>query len=464
MRSRLLFITLVCLVAAPVLAGCARNDTTTTPTATGTPTSSNITPTTTATPTTTPTAIPTAIPTIPVGTNLNLELKIGLMMPMTGALADLGPDMRDGALLAIDEINTAGAAFGLRVTHTLVDDGTTDSAGAPNKFNSLAGEGVTAIAGPCCSGVTNSVLDLAVQNQIVVASPSATSPILTMKEDGSPRDNQGYFWRVAPSDAVQGKVLANLVKEQGDTSANLIIVNNAYGTGLAKVFEEHFEANGGTVGKVEKYNEGASEFSAPVTSVCGGTTPDALVLVAYIADGANIIKELSKQGCLSKYKDHIYGSEGVYKGNGPEGLPARAGQDSSGAWLAAGVRGTTPAAGDNSSYVAKFKAKYPGNEPGLYSAESYDAVMYIALAAIAARSVDGEDIAGNLLKIAMGGQKVNGFQQAAALLIAGQDIDWQGQAHDFDYEDDHEPGTGIYDWWMVGADGQVTTTASGKSA
>ena len=448
--QRITLLAALALVAAPVLAGCAENNgndpgTGTTPTGT-TPTGT--------TPPPSPSPTPTATPTVPtVPSTVNLNLKLGVMMPITGALSALGPDMRDGARMAVDEINAA--KLGLNVQSFVEDDKTTDSAAAPNTFNRLVGQGVTAIAGPCCSGVTAAILDLAVQNEVVVASPSATSPALTE------RNNEGFFWRVAPSEAVQGKVLAQLVKGENVTSASLIVVNNAYGTGLAKVFRESFTAAGGTIAREEKYNEGANEFSGAVTAVCGGTAPQGLVLVAYIDEGANILKELNRQGCLSKFK--IFGSEGVYRGNGAEGLPMKAGQTSGGQWLAAGVKGTNPESGNLSAYNAKFNAKY-GHQPAQYSAESYDAVMYVALAAIAGKSTDGRAIADNLPKVANGGTKCNTFQTCATLLLAGQDIDYQGAAHDFTYEADGEPATGIYSWWRVNNDGQVETYATGKTA
>lgn len=447
-RTRLLLIAALALVAAPVLAGCAQNDgTTTTPTAT-----TGMTPTTPTGATPTPTATPT-IPTVPAKT-LNLDLKLGLMMPITGALNALGPDMRDGAMMAIDEVNAANLGIKITLVGT-EDDATTDSAGAPTKFSRLVSQGATAVVGPCCSGVTGAILNAAVDSEVVVASPSATSPALTLE-----RDNEGFFWRVAPSDAVQGKVLANLVDEDGHGSAVMLIINNAYGNGLSNVFAQHFQSLGGSVVRTEKFNEDANEFSGAVTAACGQTA-DALVVVAYIDQGANILKEMSKQGCLAKFA--IYGSEGIYKGNGPEGLPTKAGQDSSGAWLAAGVKGTTPESGDLAAYASKFNAKY-GHDPGLYSAESYDGVMYVTLAALAAESTDGADLKTKLRDVANGGFKTGDFRQAALLILAGQDVDWAGQAHDFSFDERNEPATGVYSWWEVGDDGQVSTIATGKSA
>lgn len=445
---RIVLLATFALVAAPLLAGCAENNDD--PGTGGTPTGSTPTGTTPAsTPPTSTTPIGT--PTIPTNTNLNLNLKLGLMMPITGALSALGPDMRDGAKMAVDEINAAN--LGLRVEAFVEDDKTTDSAAAPNTFNRLVSRGATAVVGPCCSGVTGAVLESAVQSEVVVASPSATSPALT------DRDNDGFFWRVSPSDAVQGKVLAALVKEDNVTSVAVLAMNNPYGTGIANVFSQAFQAGGGSVVRTERYNEGSNEFSGAVTPVCASNA-QGLILVAYIDEGANILKELNRQGCLSKFK--IYGPEGIYRGNGPEGLPVKAGQTSGGAWLAAGIKGTNPES-NLTTYNAKYQAKY-SKEPAQYSAESYDGVMYVALAALAAKSTDGRDIADNLLKVANGGTKCNTFQTCAGLLRAGQDIDYQGASHDFDYTEKHEPARGTYSYWRVTNDGNVETFATGKTA
>lgn len=446
--NRTLFLAVFVLVAAPVLAGCAENDNN--PGTGGTPATNPATSTPAGTTPASPTGSTPVLPTTPVATTMTL--KMGAMMPITGELNALGPDMRDGAKMAVDEVNAANA--GLKIDLTVEDDTTSNAATAANVFNRLVGQGVTAVVGPCCSGVTAAVLQAAVDSEVVVASPSATSPALT------DRDNEGYFWRVSPSDAVQGKVLAQLVKGENVTSANLIIINNPYGTGLANVFTTAFQAAGGTVGRTEKFNPGAEDYSAVVTAVCG-TSAQGLVIVAYIDNGANILKEMNKQNCLSKFK--IFGSEGIYKGNGPEGLPQKAGQTSTGAWLAAGIKGTNPESGNLSAFNAKFKAKY-GHDPAQYSAESYDGVMVMALAALQAKSVKGADISKNLLKVAQGGTKCNAYATCAALILAGQDVDYQGQAHDFDYDDKHEPKQGIYSWWRVNADGNVETYATGKTA
>ena len=168
-----------------------------------------------------------------------------------------------------------------------------------------------------------------------------------------------------------------------------------------------------------------------------------------------------RQNCLSKFK--IYGSEGLFSSDSTQGLPTKAGCSSgsppcaNGTWLAAGVKGTNPQSGDLTTYNAKFKAKY-GHDPQQYSAESYDAVMYVALAALQAQSVQGNDIQSHMLGIANSpGTKCTTYATCSAAVLAGQDVDFDGFAHNFEFDQNHEPKTGVYSEWAVGADGQTTT-------
>src|SRR5262245_45841417 len=128
MNHRMLFLCVLALLAAPVLAGCATNNN---PSTSSTTSSSS----------TTSTSTSTTITTPNVGGTL--ELKLGVFMPITGALSTLGPDMRDGALMAVDDINTAN--LGIHITTDVKDDGTTDTQGDPSKFQAFVSEGDTAI-------------------------------------------------------------------------------------------------------------------------------------------------------------------------------------------------------------------------------------------------------------------------------------------------------------------------------
>lgn len=388
-----------------------------------------------------------------------MVLKLGSMMPLTGPLSSLGPDMERGAKLAVKHINEANA--GIRVDAEYKDDRTVGASEAVNTFNQLLQQGVTAIAGPCCSGITAAVLEKAVEAEVVVSSPSATSPQLVARGPGGQDVNNGFFWRVPPSDAIQGKVLARLVGDNNVTSVSLIVVNNAYGNALGEVFRTHFTTTlSGAVLKTERFDEGATNFESQVASVCSAPMPQGIVLVVYTADGSAILKSMQARGCLGQVK--LFASEGVY--DPASSFAKGADRDPGGKWLAAGIKGTTPDAGGSHVFTALFNAEY-NRDPQLYSAESYDAVMYVALAALKAGSTAGADIAANLQAVANApGQKVSDFRVAAQLIKEGTDIDWIGQAHDFEFDDRHEPTRGFYSYWEVQSDGSMRIIERGKTA
>ena len=382
-------------------------------------------------------------------------LKLGTMMPLTGPLNSIGPSMEKGAKLAISEVNAAN--LGLRIDvvgHE--DDGTVDTTGVPNKFNRLVAGGAQVIVGPCCSGVTGSILDLAVQNEVIAATPSATAPKFTTE-----RDNEGFFWRIPVNDGIQGRVLAELMDTDGATDVAIIAVNNNYGNGLAAVLKEQLTgAHGITIVADERHDEGTTTFSTAVDAACG-KDPKAIALVTYTADGAQIVKEMFSKGCLDGVK--LYGSEGVY--DPASSIATQAGKDAEGNFLVAGMRGSAPQPGNASTFGLKYKAAYPAEDPQLYAAESYDAVMYAALAAVKAGKTDAPSIRDAFHAIANPpGQKCSEFAACAALVKAGQDIDYAGHAHDYEFDERFEPGTGLFIWWEVQADGTMKTVATGKSA
>ncbi|HVM45653.1 MAG TPA: ABC transporter substrate-binding protein, partial [Candidatus Thermoplasmatota archaeon] len=236
------------------------------------------------------------------------------------------------------------------------------------------------------------------------------------------------------------------------------------GNGLTAVMKESLTAAGVVVvpTKEARYDENApGDMSSQVTTVCSAPKPDAIVLVAYIDDGANALKAMQGQGCLQGTK--VFGSEGVYN----EQLPEKAGRDAQGRFLAAGVKGTNPETADLSRYNAIFNTSY-GHTPALYSAESYDGVMYLTLAALAAKSTQGKDIAAKLPCILNGpGTKYTPerFVEAAEAVKKGDCIDFDGYAHNFVFDaQKREPTTGIYSIWEVQADGTIAIVQTGQSA
>ena len=150
--------------------------------------------------------------------------------------------------------------------------------------------------GADCSGVTGAILaNVALANGMVMISPSATSPGLSTAEDN------GLFFRTAPSDARQGVVMAESLMEMGSTEVALTYVNNDYGKGLASSFEEAFKSMGGTITISAAHEDEKADYSAEVAALAaaGG---DRLVVAGYnTGGGAGIIRASLDSGAFDMF-------------------------------------------------------------------------------------------------------------------------------------------------------------------
>ena len=142
------------------------------------------------------------------------EIKVGIILGFTGPIETLTPAMRDSAKLAFAEVSASGALLGGETITPLIGDSTcVDSDAAVAAAEMLVNDGVAAIMGADCSGVTGAIAtNVAVPNGVTMVSPSATSPGLTSLADN------GLFFRTAPSDAKGGQVLAQVALDRGLTS------------------------------------------------------------------------------------------------------------------------------------------------------------------------------------------------------------------------------------------------------
>ncbi|MCB2132824.1 MAG: ABC transporter substrate-binding protein, partial [Rhodobacteraceae bacterium] len=154
------------------------------------------------------------------------DIKIGVVLGFTGPLESITPAMGASAELAMKEVSDSGKLLGgSTVTSVRGDSTCVDAAAATAAAERVVTtDKVAAIMGADCSGVTGAILsNVAVPNGIVMISPSATSPALSTAEDN------GLFFRTAPSDARQGEVVTDILKEKGVNSIALSYTNNDYG-------------------------------------------------------------------------------------------------------------------------------------------------------------------------------------------------------------------------------------------
>jgi len=338
------------------------------------------------------------------------EIKVGIILGFTGPIETLTPAMRDSAKLAFAEVSDSGALLGGETITPLIGDSTcVDSDAAVAAAEMLVNDGVVAIMGADCSGVTGAIAtNVAVPNGVTMVSPSATSPGLTSLADN------GLFFRTAPSDAKGGQVLAQVALDRGLTSVAVTYTNNDYGKGLADVFEASFTSGGGTVTAVASHEDGKADYSSEI-GVLGSAGGDALVVIGYLDQGG---KGMIQASLDSGSFDLFVLSDGMIG----QSIADAIGADLNGSF------GTLP--GTQSAGAAKFAEISGDIDPTApYAGESYDAAALIALAIEAGGSADRSSIVANIKKVANApGDKIlpGELAKGLAILTGGGDIDYQG--------------------------------------
>ena len=340
-------------------------------------------------------------------------VKIGVILGFTGPIESLTPDMAASAELAFKEASDSGILLGgKKIAPVRADSTCTDSAAATAAAERLiSSDGVAAIFGADCSGVTGAVANnVAVPNGVIMISPSATSPGLS-----SIKDN-GYFFRTAPSDARQGQVLADVLKSRGIKEVAVTFTNNDYGKGLADSFSTAFKNVGGKVSISAAHEDGKADYSAEVGAL-SATGSKHLAVFGYLDQGGKgIIQASLDSGAFESFvlADGMIG----------ESLTKAIGKDLNGAI------GTLPggASAGATSYQT-MAAKAGIKKDGPYVGESYDAGALIALAMQAAGSADRSAIQSKIMMVANApGEKIMPGELAKGLKILknGGDVDYIG--------------------------------------
>ncbi len=340
------------------------------------------------------------------------DIKIGISLGFTGPLESLAPAMGNGAQMAIDEVNDGKALLGGSNVISVKGDSTcADMAAAVATGERLiTSENINAMVGAMCSGATQAILEgVAMPNGIVMISPSATSPALSDVEDN------GLFFRTAPSDARSAEVLAEILHEKGYKSIAITYVNNDYGKGLADGIEANFVAGGGSVTINAGHEESKADYSSDVAALAqaGG---DILVVAGYAdGGGSSIIRGSLDAGSF----DDFFLPDGMYAPSLTEAF----GNEINGAFGAS--------AGTDSPGNATFKDMFAsaGFEFSVYADTGYDAAALIMLAMQAGNSSSSSELKNHVMDVANApGEKIypGEITKGLKILADGGQIDYEG--------------------------------------
>jgi branched-chain amino acid transport system substrate-binding protein len=366
------------------------------------------------------------------------ELKIGVLVPLTGQLADFGGPGSTAANLAAEQINTAGADKGFKVTLVTEDTKTDAQAAQEAATKVIESDGVAAIAGPWATPeLIPTVENVTVDAGIPIVTPSATGPDITTLED------DGLVFRTPPSDAIQGQVLAQVVVDalgEGKT-VNTASRNDSYGDALVSEFTKAYEALGGKVGKNVSYNPDATSLNSEAQQIVEGN-PDGWVIIDYTGTWPKLGPALVRTGKWDPAK--TFTGDGLRSSELPK---------DAGAQTTNGIRGTVPTSLDAPAGAA-FDALWnsnPDNGPRqTYDAQNFDAVILLALASLAAGSTDGADIAEALPAVSGPPGTKYTFEQLSDAITAlqnGEDIDYEGASGPIDLDENGDPSAANYSTW-----------------
>jgi branched-chain amino acid transport system substrate-binding protein len=301
---------------------------------------------------------------------------VGINLPFTGADAADAANVRDGALLAIEEINARGGILGQIQIQPLIKDDGTVAAGqydpaqaATNTKQFVADDGVVAVVGPLMSGSGKAMSPIASAADLMLITPSSTNPDITDPNFASQYRPSGkaIYFRTVTTDAFQGPYMANYAAEVlGVKSVYILDDTGAYGEGIANSFEAQAKAKGVEVLGHDKLNPKESDYTTVLTKI-KAMNPSALYYGGVQQAGVKLAKQAADvmPSMLKMGGDGMYGV----------GFPQDAGPAAE-SWFATIAAPDTIDEPQAQDWVAKYKARF-GASPQDYALTAYDAVLVI---------------------------------------------------------------------------------------
>jgi ABC-type branched-subunit amino acid transport system substrate-binding protein len=378
-------------------------------------------------------------------------LSLGYILPESGPLAFLGPPQIEAMQLAVSDINSAGGVFGADVTVSSGDEAG-DPTIASESAQRLIGEGVDGIVGAAASGMSLSFVEAVTSAGVLQCSGSNTAPTFT------DNDYNGLYFRTAPTDALQGPVLAETMVADGVTNPAILARADDYGQGLMDATIAELENAGATVAAQITYDPEAANFEAEVNEVAGSGA-DGVAVIAF-DEGAQILATMVEAG-LGPANIPVYGADGL-KSNDLAGLV-----DPNDESVLEGMRGTAPGGGEVSAEFIDRYREETGLEDTTFAPEVYDCTMLIALSAVAAGSDDGAAMGAELVELTTGDTECSTFEECVEALEAGDSIAYQtasGVVLSRTSTDNGEPESGTYEVWEIDDTGTVNTVDTVESS
>ena len=316
------------------------------------------------------------------------EVSIGILTPLTGDLSSFGIQLNYAAELAVADFNEYlaenGVAWRLVATN---EDTETNPVRALEKVQALHSKGVDIIVGPAGSAQLSSILAYMNDNNMVAISPSSTAPALAIPDDAA--------FRTVPNDLNQGKALAALFDYSGMEAVIPILRNDVYGIGLVDAAAENFEARGGVMYEGVRYNPESSDYSVGVAELADAVS-DAVethgadktaVLAISFDEVVPIFQAAASYDVLNDVR--WFGGEAVAQSTEISADPI-ASEFAMDTDLVTVQLLLAP--GDRADSVSERVQEWLGEEPTAFVYTTYDAVWLAGLSVLETGSTDASDI------------------------------------------------------------------------
>ncbi|GAA2153117.1 ABC transporter substrate-binding protein [Nocardioides koreensis] len=382
-------------------------------------------------------------------------LRVGGILPLTGNLAFLGPPEVAGVGLAVSDINAAGGVDGAKACHDIQDSGdSTDMSVSTSSAGTLVANKPSIVVGAASSSVSLNVVDTFADNKIVEVSPANTAVDLS---GYSP-----YYFRTAPPDGIQGNALGTLISTDGYQKVAFLVFNDTYGTGLRNAVQQTVESSGGECvygckGDGDEFPAGQTTFSSEVGAALA-SKPDAIVVLAF-DETKQIVPELASQGWDMSKTYFSDGNTADYS-------------DTFEAGTLEGAQGTIPGADPDRTFKDRLsgwaeKGEGKALTDFAYGAESYDATILAALAAVKGGATDPETIQKNYAAVsgATDGEECKTYADCVKLLEDGKEIRYAGPSGIGPINDKNDPSSAFIGIYTFNGDNknELTNSVEGSS-
>ena len=315
-------------------------------------------------------------------------IRIGGIGPLSGGYANYGFSVKNGAQLAVDEINAAGGINGKQVELSF-QDSQADPESAVNAYGKLMDWGMQVSLGGVLSGETASIVAAAREDNIMLITPSGSADKCI---DGNSR-----AFRVCFYDSFQGAAAAQYIKNNNmvDTVGILYQSDIDYSVGLYNAFVEECGKSGITIAETQTFTDATkTDFSTQINALVNSGVK--LVFIPFYAEEASTFLTQAR----GKFADDVY----FFGADGLDGILGKVEQDPT---IANNVLMLTPFAADDpaenvQAFVKAYQAAYNAT-PDQFAADAYDAVYVIKAAVEKAGTTDGDAMAAAMASLEVAG-------------------------------------------------------------